>query len=172
VDSWKVKVGAIAGLLCAAGVMIAFPSHDGGGPSYDYEDLSPDCQHVDTALRAWGRVIPDIQQTMASGVGTTGFGTPPIPGVFATATAKAAADVRTQARLVESASLREDLADMASGLDLVSRSRANVTDHAALPSTDFFRGNDMSMSAAHDLVTACPGVGDPPVPGMPTRAPS
>ena len=58
VDAWKIKVGAIAGLLCAAGVIIAFQSHDGRGPSYDYEDLSPDCQHVDTALRAWGRVIP------------------------------------------------------------------------------------------------------------------
>lgn len=147
--------------------MIAFPSHDGGGPSYDYEDLSPDCQHVDTALRAWGRVIPDIHQTMASGVGA--MGTPPAPAMFAATTAKAAADVRAQALVVEPAALREDLADMASGLDLISRSRVNF---AAPLSPDFFRGNDMSMSAAHDLVTACPGVGDPPASGMPTRPPS
>jgi hypothetical protein len=79
VDAWKIKVCVIAGLLCVAGVMIAFPSHDGGAPSYDYEDLSPDCQHVDTALRAWGRVTPGINQTMASGVGATG--TPPDPAM-------------------------------------------------------------------------------------------
>jgi hypothetical protein len=78
-------------------------------------------------------------------------------------------DVRTQAVLVEPTALREDLADLASGLELISRSRPN----GGTPlSPDFFRGNDMSMSAAHSLVTACPGVGDPPVSGLPTRPPS
>jgi hypothetical protein len=64
---------------------------------------------------------------------------------------------------------REDVLAIAEGLDLISGSQIGITDPAAPPNKGFFRGWNQTITAAHDLVLACPGVGDPPVPGMPVR---
>jgi hypothetical protein len=158
-------VGVVVAALIGVGMTIALVSRDDGG-------LSPDCKHVDVALRAWGRVVPKIQQTMASDFGAEGFGGPPDPGVLERSAAQAATDVRVQRDLVSSTAIREDVLAIAEGLDLISGSQIGVTAPIAPPNKDFFRGWNQTITAAHDLVVACPGVGDPPVPGLPVRPPS
>ncbi|MGH3644684.1 MAG: hypothetical protein ACRDUX_37350, partial [Mycobacterium sp.] len=105
-------VGVVVLALIGVGMTIALLSRDDGG-------LSPDCQHVDVALRAWGRVTPAIQKTMASGYGAPGFGMPPGPDVLERSAARAATGVRTQGDLVSSTAMREDLLSIAEGLDLI-----------------------------------------------------
>lgn len=77
--------------------------------------------------------------------------------------AKAADDIRARAAQVQSAELRARLNDVADAFDLLSRGRVSPA-HPTTPSREYFTATTHMNEALHEIVTACPGIGDENVP--------
>jgi hypothetical protein len=73
--------------------------------------------------------------------------------------AQAARDIRGQAELVGSPTLRRNLHEVADAFDVLSRSRSNPSSPAA-PSQDYFSATSRMTAALYDIKKACPTIGE------------
>lgn len=124
----------------------------------DEEMLSSDCTRVDQSLRHWGRVLTDIQLGMTADSDTTNLSRD---------TAEAANAVRGEAASITDSSLRAKVVTLADNLDRVSHGDPKSPPNG-WPDKNYMGGYQGTMATVHDLIKACPGVGDgPPPTGMP-----
>jgi hypothetical protein len=145
-------------VLVGAGLAIAYFGRDDDG-------LSADCQQAENALRPWGATMPGVYATLP-----TDIARPPEKGEpgtdYAAAgarEAKAANDIRLKAALEMDPTLRSSLLRVADAFDMLSRSRTQPT-VPSVPSKDFFAATTNMNDAIHQIVVACPGIGDPSTP--------
>ena len=141
--------GAIIVALLSTAALAALMSRS------DREDN--DCAKVDSALRI------ALPARLDAFVNMPGHPRRPADPSQPDDEARAANDIRSIAATIDAPSLRARVIAIADDLEAMSRSRTAVVDPAAPPDKQFMGAVQDMGTSIHDLVKACPGIGDPAV---------
>ncbi|MGV0853368.1 hypothetical protein [Mycolicibacterium phlei] len=122
------------------------------------DQLSPDCQRTEDALRPMATGMVYYQSTFPADLTDE----PLDRAGAAAAEAQVAADIRAGVEGIESDALRAEVFEVADAFDTISRS--TLAPASAIPSRDYFASKRRIDEALQTIMKLCPGIGDDPVP--------